>query len=274
MPFCKSCGTQIDENAKFCNSCGAPQKEESVEQRSNVEKLFAVLGYFGFLSVIPAIARKRSDFIRFHVDQGLFNFIIFYLAELSVSLVSETVAAIGKSVLPIYYSLSALLGILGILQLVLLIMGIVNAVNGREEELFLYKLSVFDKLKELVKRIKRDIKDRSDFESFDITEKTVCTLCYLPLLFFLPLVICKKDSEFARFHASHALIANAVCLAGTGAVAALSLLKIVPVFGGIAVAVIGTAVSAVSFGLVAFGAFNAAYGRKNVIPFLKNLKIF
>lgn len=35
--LCKNCGTELNENAKFCNSCGAAVGTENVPEVSPVE---------------------------------------------------------------------------------------------------------------------------------------------------------------------------------------------------------------------------------------------
>lgn len=38
MPFCKKCGAELKEDAKFCNSCGTPV---SAEKRARPRKMYA-----------------------------------------------------------------------------------------------------------------------------------------------------------------------------------------------------------------------------------------
>ena len=37
MKYCSSCGNQLADEAKFCNKCGAQQKNDSVEKQTNIE---------------------------------------------------------------------------------------------------------------------------------------------------------------------------------------------------------------------------------------------
>ena len=48
MSFCKYCGKELDDSAKFCQECGKPTKEE-YETKSKVIAviLLLLLGYLG-----------------------------------------------------------------------------------------------------------------------------------------------------------------------------------------------------------------------------------
>ncbi len=274
MAFCKNCGTQIADDAKFCGTCGVSQKEEKVEKRAGLEIFLAVLSYFGILAVIPIIARRNDRFIRFHINQGLFNFVFFFLAELAVALISAIINALGADLLAVGGILGAFSGVLGIVSLILVIVGIVNAVNEREEELFLYKMQVFDKIKEKASEFIKKAKSEATPKSENTTEKVVCLLAYLPPLFFLPLVICDKGSLFARHHATHALVSNAAALVLSVFSAFFGIVNLIPVFGPIAFATVTAATSLVTFTLTVWGMVSASFGKTVTLPFMKKLKIF
>jgi len=124
MAFCKHCGTQLDENAKFCPSCGKETAEKPVyegvimEKNNDVEsnKVMAVLAYIGILFLVPLIAAKDSPFAKYHTNQGLLNFLL----SIAISIVSAIVP---------------FLGILGIATLAFAIIGIINAVKGEMKPL-------------------------------------------------------------------------------------------------------------------------------------------
>ncbi len=145
MLTCKQCGTQVEENIKFCTNCGAPI-EAPAEQVSapavdlsakltelnntadttaeydaqDIEKnkIMAVLAYVIFL--IPLLAAKESKFARFHTNQGLVLFIGAILSS-----VITVIPLIGWIVAPIA----------GIAITILAVIGIVNAIGGKAKEL-------------------------------------------------------------------------------------------------------------------------------------------
>ena len=106
MKFCKQCGTQLEDAARFCNGCGTPC-EQPAEQPAQGQtapqgdffdnavnkvkglnntpdetathaptdiqnnKVMGILAYIGLLVFIPAFAVKNSRFAKFHANQGL-----------------------------------------------------------------------------------------------------------------------------------------------------------------------------------------------------------
>ncbi len=145
MLTCKQCGTQVEDNIKYCTNCGAPI-EAPVEQASapavdlsakltelnntadttaeydaqDIEqnKVMALLAYIIFL--IPLLAAKESKFARFHTNQGLVLFIGAILSS-----VITVIPIIGWIIAPIA----------GLLITVFAILGIVNALGGKAKEL-------------------------------------------------------------------------------------------------------------------------------------------
>ena len=145
MLTCKQCGTQVEENIKFCTNCGAPI-EAPAEQASapavdlsakltelnntadttaeydaqDIEKnkVMALLAYIIFL--IPLLAAKDSKFARFHTNQGL----VLFLGGIIASVVA-VIPVIGWIIAPIA----------GLVITVLAVIGIINALNGKAKEL-------------------------------------------------------------------------------------------------------------------------------------------
>ncbi len=71
--YCQNCGTQNNDDAQVCASCGqslnqapAPLSEEADVQQN---KAMAIIAYFIFF--IPLLAAKDSPFARYHANQGL-----------------------------------------------------------------------------------------------------------------------------------------------------------------------------------------------------------
>ena len=79
-------------------------------------KGMAVLSYIGILFLVPMLARKDSEFCRFHVNQGLVLFIIEVIINIATMFIS-------------------FVGFLGIITFVFMIMGIVNCVKGEVKPL-------------------------------------------------------------------------------------------------------------------------------------------
>ena len=139
MAFCKNCGAQLEDGAKFCPACGAtveaaPKADESVQEKlANLNntpdttaefdakdisdnKVMAVLAYLSILVLIPLFAAKDSKFARYHTNQGLILFIV----DIIVSALTF-IPVIGW--------------LLSLATLVLTIIGIVNAAQGKAKEL-------------------------------------------------------------------------------------------------------------------------------------------
>ena len=87
MAFCRNCGAKLEEDSKFCPSCGAPvtpaqqapRAQVVVEDRPDCNKWFGVLAYLGPVLFVPMFVKKNSKFAQFHVRQG-FNLLVFYIA--------------------------------------------------------------------------------------------------------------------------------------------------------------------------------------------------
>ena len=90
MAICKNCGSEIEDNAKFCTQCGAktdespfiePQEQQNQQSQqqsyqetpdsSDIEKNKTWAGLAYFLFFLPLIICPDSKFGRFHANQGL-----------------------------------------------------------------------------------------------------------------------------------------------------------------------------------------------------------
>ena len=166
MKFCGKCGTQIEDNVKFCPGCGAPAEQPAQQAQPqqtpppqqnqnsfgetfqnlnntadttaefdqndiNTNKGMAILAYFGPLVLIPIFAAKQSKFARYHSNQGL----LLLIAAVAWSIVYGIINAILLAISWRLYTVSSIIGILSIVFFVLFIIGIINASNGRAKEL-------------------------------------------------------------------------------------------------------------------------------------------
>ncbi|MDD4493446.1 MAG: zinc-ribbon domain-containing protein [Eubacteriales bacterium] len=140
--FCKNCGKQLSDNARFCDGCGSPTQGtgNSVNQQgqsrpsNNTQEntVVNVLAYLGILFFLPLVACPESKSGRFHANQGLILLIVSILGSIALSIVTALFAAISLWLVFIPTLLSSIFG-LGILALV--IIGMINAGKGEEKPL-------------------------------------------------------------------------------------------------------------------------------------------
>lgn len=157
MSYCSKCGTQIEDGAKFCPSCGTPVAATAAEPQNDIQsapaptvssgdaqdaeqnKAMGVLAYLGILVLIPIFAAKESPFAHYHANQGLTLCIACILYGVAYSILSSIILAISWRL----YFLVSIIGLVGIGFAVLAVIGIINALNGKMKELPLigkYKL--------------------------------------------------------------------------------------------------------------------------------------
>lgn len=160
MAFCGKCGTEYEEGAKFCPSCGAsteiieepaPVIEEQPVEQAQLEnfadkfaamnetpditdsytaediganKVMGILAYCGPLVLVPILAAKESPFAKFHSNQGL------------VLMILHIIIIIACTVLAVIPIIGWIIGlILPLVSFVLSVLGIINVINGRAKEL-------------------------------------------------------------------------------------------------------------------------------------------
>jgi len=144
MAFCPNCGIQVSGSQRFCAKCGAaqpygygdntPRGRYDYGQRNDINdnKVFAIISYLGFLSLVSYFAApKSSSCARFHAIQGLNLFIM----ECIVSAASGIFSGIFFWAWPIKVIISASAGLICLGFVALSIIGIVKAANGTMEEL-------------------------------------------------------------------------------------------------------------------------------------------
>jgi len=159
MALCEKCGTQVNDEVKFCPNCGSEVVAEQVEQVKEAQndlsakvaalndtadttaefdakdidqnKIMGVLSYFGPLCLIPIFAVKESKFARFHANQGLVLLIACILYSIASSIVNSIILAISWRL----YFLTGIISFVSILFAILAIIGIINAAGGKAKEL-------------------------------------------------------------------------------------------------------------------------------------------
>ena len=153
MAFCKNCGAQLDENEKFCHSCGSAVAAENSVQGAvdSVKEKFqdfnntpdttadydqsdiqanrgiAWLSYLGPLFLVPLLSRKTSKFCRFHVNQGVILCIIY----VACSVLASIFGSLGKFGTILKFPLAIVQIVVGVFAII----GVVNAAKGRVKEL-------------------------------------------------------------------------------------------------------------------------------------------
>jgi uncharacterized membrane protein len=153
MATCQRCGAEIPEYAKFCPKCGLnmapvsdqPKQEEpaqiyyqpSQQPHQYAEPPYAyqapqlapdaeenrylcMFAYFGIGVLIPAVLKPESEFVRYHINQGLVLFMLEILSAV-VCLIPFLGWAAG--------------GVGMIFSLICIVVGIVHTCNGEMKPL-------------------------------------------------------------------------------------------------------------------------------------------
>lgn len=104
--------------------------------------------------------------------------------------------------------------------------------------------------------------DKSEIEA----NKIICMLAYIPILFFLPLVLCPKNSKYARFHANQGLLllilSVVINIVGI-------LLLFIPVLG----LVLMPLLELVILGAIAYGIVFTVLGQVRELPIIGGIRI-
>ena len=130
MVFCRTCGTQIEGEVRFCPACGASIETASqpaasgaaAEQKDAADnKAMAVLAYI--IVFVPMFVARQSKFARYHSNQGLILLlaaitygIAFSVLSTLLMLISWRLTLIVTSVLWLASWAFPALGIIGIIH--------------------------------------------------------------------------------------------------------------------------------------------------------------
>lgn len=99
MTYCVKCGAMVSDDVRFCPQCGAEipgtantgdaqnsgYTEDTYFHPEDVKKnkTMGVISYIGILVLIPLLAGdKRSEYVKFHANQGLLLFIVSAIVDL------------------------------------------------------------------------------------------------------------------------------------------------------------------------------------------------
>ena len=132
MNYCKNCGIQLDQHLRYCSNCGAdlstslfPTEQGDESLKDN--KLMALLSYIIFIIPLLAGEHKKSDFVKYHVNQGAALF-IFYISW--TILRSLTIFSLFS--VPYFgFLLDLAFGMIGISLVILSIIGITNVLGDK-----------------------------------------------------------------------------------------------------------------------------------------------
>lgn len=95
-------------------------EEEKTTKKEEQSNAIAILSYIGILFLVPLLAVKDDEFVKFHAKQGL----VLFIAEVATALVAW-IPMIGW-----------IIGLIAWLTwLVFSIMGIINVLGGKKEKL-------------------------------------------------------------------------------------------------------------------------------------------
>lgn len=137
MNYCQKCGKPYTIGAGFCPSCGneLTAKEFAYREPSNQQtengKLMAILAYIIFFIPLLAGEHRKSEFVRFHTNQGTILFIFAILLGFISSIFSMLIFIVPF----IGILFSVLSGAVGLSIFALLVIGIVNAASDKMKPL-------------------------------------------------------------------------------------------------------------------------------------------
>ncbi len=170
MSFCKNCGKELKDEARFCAACGTPVSEvvtaqqqaqpyqpqkgqnfaRDIAQLNNTadytsqidpkdaaeNKVYAILAYIGILVLVTIFgAPKNSKFARFHANQGL----TLLIAEVIYGIFTGIICGIIRAIVPDYQFIfggtgaavySVVSVLLSLISIVFLVFAIIGIVNA------------------------------------------------------------------------------------------------------------------------------------------------
>lgn len=97
MPFCTSCGSEVEDTDRFCRQCGRRQPVPGAgsSRRSGsilsprAASILSYVPWFGWIACLYVLASEKfreAREVRFHAYQGLYLFVAWLLADWAVGL--------------------------------------------------------------------------------------------------------------------------------------------------------------------------------------------
>jgi uncharacterized membrane protein len=108
----------------------AKKIKEKTNSSDSDHQMTAVLSYIGILVLIPLLAidkKKKDDFIKFHIKQGL----ILFLAEIILAVIEGILARIPV----IGWVFETILGLAWLAIVIVCVIAIIKALNGEKWEI-------------------------------------------------------------------------------------------------------------------------------------------
>ena len=152
--FCNKCGSQLPDDAKFCNACGAPigaaaadnaqagtaqtppvQGQNSAGKPGSdfdfskkpddrtgdfdpadvaANKGLSVLSYLGILFFIPLVAKPDSKYCKFHSNQGLVLLILEIALGIVRAILNAVISTVFVRAFHVFWVASAVSGVLNL----------------------------------------------------------------------------------------------------------------------------------------------------------------
>ena len=116
-------------------------KQEVMQNDTEKERLWAVLAYLSILIFIPLLRKKKSDFLVYHVNQGLVLFVL----EVCAGIVLAVVELVFKFAAPtLFFIFNIIFAVISLLFLVCHVFGILHALQGVRKKIpFLGEIKLF-----------------------------------------------------------------------------------------------------------------------------------
>lgn len=105
--------------------------DERDNRDSRNEKLLAAMAYLGILAAVPFFMERKTQFVRYHLGQG----VTLFAAEILYGIMYQLLAAMVLMVSWRLYVIVRIVGYVALVFPVLALAGIINVVNGQEKEL-------------------------------------------------------------------------------------------------------------------------------------------
>ena len=107
------------------------KNEECNKRDVGNSRIIAVLAYLGILVVVPFLVEKKTEFVRYHVGQG----ITLFMLEVIYGIVYQFLTAAVLLISWRPYFIVRIVGCTAVIFPVFALIGIMNVVNGQEKEL-------------------------------------------------------------------------------------------------------------------------------------------